>query len=101
MHEHTNPYISICIFHLPISRRADGSAGDEIKNANVFIANLPKTVDEEQLKSMFAPYGEIIRSKILVDHQTGVSKGCGFILFSKTSEADWAISGKQSHFESH
>jgi len=74
------------------SRRADGSAGDEIKNANVFIANLPKTVDEEQLKSMFAPYGQIIRSKILVDHQTGVSKGCGFILFSKTAEADWAIS---------
>ena len=77
------------------TRRTDGSTGDEIKNANVFIANLPKTVDEEQLKSMFAPYGEIVRSKILVDHQTGVSKGCGFILFSKTAEADWAISGEQ------
>jgi len=74
------------------SRRAEGSGGEEIKNANVFIANLPKTVDEEQLKSMFAPYGEIIRSKVLVDHNTGVSKGCGFILYSKTAEADWAIS---------
>jgi len=74
------------------SRRTDGATGEEIKDANVFIANLPKTVDEEQLKSMFSAYGEIIRSKILTDHNTGVSKGCGFILFSKTSEADWAIS---------
>jgi len=73
------------------SRRTDGTAGEEIKNANVFIANLPKSVDEEQLKSMFAPYGDIVRSKILVDHHSGISKGCGFILFSKTSEADWAI----------
>lgn len=72
------------------SRRTEGSA-EEIKNANVFIANLPKTVDEDQLRTMFSPYGEIIRSKILTDHGTGVSKGCGFILFSKTSEADWAI----------
>ena len=62
----------------------------------MFIANLPKSVDEEQLKSMFAPYGDIVRSKILVDHHSGISKGCGFILFSKTSEADWAIGGMVS-----
>lgn len=74
------------------SRRTDGAAGEEIKNANVFIANLPKTVDEDQLKSMFSSHGQIIRSKILVDHNSGVSKGCGFILYSKTSEADDAIS---------
>ena len=55
-------------------------------------------MDEEQLKSMFAPYGEIIRSKVLVDHNTGVSKGCGFILYSKTAEADWAISGQSRKF---
>ena len=76
-------------------RRTDGAAGEEIKNANVFIANLPKTVDEDQLKSMFSSHGQIIRSKILVDHNSGVSKGCGFILYSKTSEADDAISGKR------
>ena len=76
-------------------RRADGTTGEEIKNANVFIANLPKTVDEEQLRCMFSPYGDIVRVKILVDHQTGVSKGCGFVLYSKTAEADWAISGEK------
>lgn len=72
------------------SRRTEGGT-DEIKNANVFIANLPKTVDEEMLRSMFSPYGEIIKSKILMDHASGVSKGCGFILYAKTQEADNAI----------
>ena len=40
---------------------------------------------------MFEVHGEIIRTKILVDQATNSSKGCGFILFSKTAEADSAI----------
>lgn len=68
-----------------------GEGGDEIKNANLYVANLPKELSEEELRAMFEEFGEIIRTKILVDQTTDASKGCGFILFSKTSEADAAI----------
>ena len=50
-------------------------------------------MDVEQLKATFAPYGEIVQAKILTEHGSGVSKGCGFVLFSKTAEADLAIQG--------
>lgn len=68
-----------------------GEGGDEIKDANLYVANLPKTLTEEELRMMFEEHGEIIRTKILVDQTTDASRGCGFILFSKTSEADAAI----------
>jgi len=70
-------------------RRGEGN--DEIKNANLYVANLPKTVTEEELRALFEIHGEIIRTKILVDQGTNESRGCGFILFSKTAEADAAI----------
>lgn len=72
------------------SRKIEGT-NEEIKNANVFVSNLPKSMDVEQLKATFAPYGEIVQAKILTEHGSGVSKGCGFVLFSKTAEADLAI----------
>ena len=73
-------------------RRGDGiSGGQEIKNANLFIANLPSNFTEDQLENAFGQFGDIVRSKILVDHATGVSKGCGFVLFARTVQADAAM----------
>jgi len=68
-----------------------GEGGDDIKNANLYIANLPKALTEDELRVTFEEFGEIVRTKILVDQATGDSRGCGFILYSKTSEADAAI----------
>lgn len=72
-------------------RRAGEGPANDIKNANLFIANLPSNFTEDHLETTFRKYGEIVRSKILVDHSTGVSKGCGFVLFSKTCQADEAL----------
>lgn len=73
-------------------RRGTGENGAaEIKNANLFIANLPGYFTEDQLEAAFGKFGDIVRSKILYDHVTGASKGCGFVLFAKTAEADAAL----------
>lgn len=66
-------------------------SGEDIKHANLYIKGIPKETTREELAELFKPYGEIIQSKILVDQYTGYSKGAGFILFSKRSEADAAI----------
>lgn len=62
-----------------------------IKNANVYIANLPKTFTQEELESLFRPYGTIITSKILVDPATSLGRGVGFVRFDKYAEAESAI----------
>lgn len=66
-------------------------SGEDIKHANLYIKGITKEMNRDELAELFKPYGEIIQSKILVDQYTGYSKGAGFILFSKRSEADAAI----------
>lgn len=65
-------------------------SSEEIKNANLYIAGLPKNVDEDNLKTWFGVYGTIISSKVLMS-ETGESRGAGFIRFDKRSEAQAAI----------
>ncbi len=63
-----------------------------IKNANLYIAYLPKDFTQIELEAHFRPFGNIITSKILVDNATGLSRGVGFVRYDKHSEAESAIS---------
>lgn len=63
-----------------------------IKNANLYIAYLPKTFTQADLESYFMAHGKIITSKILIDNSTGMSRGAGFVRFDKHTEAESAIS---------
>ena len=62
-----------------------------IKNANLYIAYLPKSFTQEDLEELFRPCGNIITSKILLDKTTGLSRGVGFVRFDKHTEAENAI----------
>lgn len=62
-----------------------------IKNANLYVANLPHQFTQNELEAMFRPYGTIITSKVLIDPDTGFGKGVGFVRFDKYSEAETAI----------
>ncbi|XP_068676330.1 ELAV-like protein 1 [Montipora foliosa] len=65
-------------------------SSEEIKNANLYIAGLPKSVKEDDLKTLFSVYGTIISSKILT-LESGESRGVGFIRFDRRTEAQAAI----------
>ena len=72
-------------------RRGEGP--DAIKNANLFIGNLPLSWKEADLEKAFNQHGKVIKCKVLIDQLTGISRGCGFVLYSKTAEAETAIKG--------
>jgi len=61
--------------------------------ANVYVGNLLPSVTKEQLEELFKRYGTILECKILMDHDTGVSKGCGFVKFENVNHAKDAIAG--------
>jgi len=61
--------------------------------ANVYVGNLKPSVTKEQLEKLFQRYGSIIECKILMDHDSGVSKGCGFVKFENVNDAKDAIAG--------
>ncbi|XP_028831112.1 ELAV-like protein 2 isoform X3 [Denticeps clupeoides] len=67
-----------------------------IRDANLYVSGLPKTMTQKELEQLFSQYGRIITSRILVDQLTGpnsVSRGVGFIRFDRRIEAEEAIKG--------
>ncbi|KAK5638173.1 hypothetical protein RI129_012468 [Pyrocoelia pectoralis] len=72
--------------------------GQDMKYSNLYVTNLPKNVTEEDMDNLFGEFGEIIQRTVLKDKITGMPRGVGFVRFSKTEEAQSAISalnGKQ------
>ncbi|XP_058075878.1 splicing factor-like protein 1 [Magnolia sinica] len=63
----------------------------EIDDSNLFVGYLPSTVDDDQLKELFSPFGRINRMKVLKDRTTGLSKGCGFVKYCDPVDAAKAV----------
>ncbi|XP_017024304.1 CUGBP Elav-like family member 2 isoform X4 [Drosophila kikkawai] len=50
-------------------------------NIKMFVGQVPKSMDETQLREMFEEYGPVHSINVLRDKATGISKGCCFVTF--------------------
>lgn len=57
----------------------------------LYVGNLSFTVDEATLTSMFTVHGNVESAKVIVDRDSGRSKGFAFVEMSSDSEASAAI----------
>lgn len=57
----------------------------------LYVGNLPFSVTEEQLTEKFAQCGTVDSATIIMDRDSGRSKGFGFVEMSSNSEAQEAI----------
>src|ERR1700739_3849456 len=57
----------------------------------LFVAGLPYDFDDTDLKEMFELYGTVNFAKIVMDRETGKSKGFGFVDMPDETEARGAI----------
>ena len=60
-------------------------------NNKLYVGNLPYTVDDNDLVGNFSPYGTVQSAKVLMDRDTGRSKGFGFVEMGSDAEAQAAI----------
>ncbi|HMK20207.1 MAG TPA: RNA-binding protein [Chitinophagaceae bacterium] len=58
---------------------------------NIYVSNLSFNVQDEDLKSYFADYGEVTSAKVINDKETGRSRGFGFVEMSDDAAAQKAI----------
>jgi len=58
---------------------------------NMYVGNLPYSVSEDDLRTVFAEFGEVASVNIITDRVSGQSKGFGFVDMPNNSEADKAI----------
>lgn len=60
---------------------------------NIYIGNLSRQVNEEELKKAFASFGKVDSVTINKDKHTGLAMGIGYVEMPDTAEAQAAIAG--------
>ena len=58
---------------------------------NIFVGNLPFSTTEDQLRDEFGAFGEVSSVKIIVDRETGRSRGFGFVEMPSDQEGQMAV----------
>ena len=58
---------------------------------NLYVGNLPDSTTEADLRSLFEAQGVVEKVSLVIDRDTGRSRGFGFVEMSNASEADKAI----------
>uniref|UniRef100_A0A9J7XXC3 RRM domain-containing protein n=2 Tax=Cyprinidae TaxID=7953 RepID=A0A9J7XXC3_CYPCA len=58
---------------------------------NLYISNLPLTMDEQELEAMLKPFGQVVSTRILRD-TNGASRGVGFARMESTEKCEAVIS---------
>lgn len=57
----------------------------------IYVGNLPYDTNDSGLRSMFEEYGEVASASVVIDRDTGRSRGFGFVEMSDEAAADSAI----------
>lgn len=58
---------------------------------NIYVANLPYSTGDDELRSQFEEYGTVDKATIIKDRDTGRSRGFGFVEMPHDDEAEAAI----------
>lgn len=58
---------------------------------NIYVGNLPFDIREDDMKSIFEPYGQVERVSIVTDRDSGQSRGFGFVEMPNDEEGNKAI----------
>jgi RNA recognition motif-containing protein len=57
----------------------------------LFVGGLPYAVSDQELNDLFAEYGTVVSATIIMDRQTGRSKGFGFVELEDDAMAQKAV----------
>lgn len=58
---------------------------------NIYVGNLPWQTTSDDLYDLFSPYGQVVKSQIITDRESGRSRGFGFVEMANEPEALAAI----------
>jgi len=58
---------------------------------NIYVGNLSYNTDDESLRKAFEAHGEVSSAQVIIDRETGKSRGFGFVEMPDQSAAEAAI----------
>lgn len=59
----------------------------------LFVGGLPFSTTQEELEAAFAEFGTVESAVVITDHETGRSKGFGFVEMATPEEGQAAVNG--------
>ena len=59
----------------------------------LYVGNLPFSISDEELAQAFQRFGTVTSAKVILDRDSGRSKGFGFVEMGSDDEAQQAIEG--------
>lgn len=89
--QHTNGKYVIDVLERQQEEEEEWEGGERVMNSvhrepdpdaiKMFVGQIPRSMDENNLRKMFEEYGEVFQINVLRDKVTGQSKGCCFVTF--------------------
>lgn len=58
---------------------------------NIYVGNLPWQTTSDDLYQLFSQYGQVAKTQVISDRETGRSRGFGFVEMANEAEAQAAI----------
>jgi RNA recognition motif-containing protein len=58
---------------------------------NIYVGNLPYSISDDELRDLFEQHGEVTSAKVIIDRDTGRSKGFGFVEMADDNHARNAL----------
>ncbi|CAN0876934.1 Glycine-rich RNA-binding protein 3, mitochondrial [Linum grandiflorum] len=71
-----------------------------MSTSKVFVGGISYGTDDHSLREAFSKYGEVLEARVILDRETGRSRGFGFVTYTSSEEASSAIQaldGKDLH----
>lgn len=59
----------------------------------IYVGNLPYSVADADLQQNFSEFGDVVSASVMVDRDSGRSKGFGFVEMANAAQAQAAIDG--------
>ncbi|KAG6841400.1 hypothetical protein C0991_011564 [Blastosporella zonata] len=64
---------------------------EHLRNTRYFVGGLSPTTTSESMKDFFSAYGKVVDATVMVDRESGRSKGFGFVTYEDASNADQLV----------
>ena len=69
----------------------EGTLNEEVFQVKLFVGNLDFQMRDEELNSAFSAYGRVTSAMVIMDRESGRSRGFGFVEMPDRAEAQTAI----------
>ena len=77
-----------CLIAFKIDPKRAIPRDEHLRNTRYFIGGLSPNTTTESIREFFAGYGKVVDATVMLDRETGRSKGFGFVTFEDTHDTE-------------